>query len=114
MSTRLKRPSFWRQLLLAAGLVAFQAYLGYSAIGGQFGVESQKQMQRDIERLQQSTASLGVEIEAYQHRVELFRASKLDPDILTEQARALLSMARAGDIVIMVDPRTGLPKSSSF
>jgi cell division protein FtsB len=112
MPTRLKRPSFWRQLLLAGALVGFQAYLGYSAIGGQFGVESHKQMQRDIEALKARSASLAVEIEAHRQRVALFRSNQLDPDILTEQARALLSMARTDDVVIMLDPGTGKPISS--
>jgi cell division protein FtsB len=114
MPTRLKRPSFWRQLLVAGCLVGFQAYLGYSAIGGQFGVESQKRMQQDIELLKARSASLSVEIDAYRQKVALFRSNQLDPDILTEKARSLLSMARTDDIVIMVDPRDGKPISGSF
>jgi cell division protein FtsB len=102
MPTRLKRPSFWRQLALAGALVAFQSYLGYNAIGGQFGVESQKQMQQDIVALKATSASLQAELDAYRHRVELFRADRLDPDILSERARALLSMAQEDDIIVML------------
>ena len=39
---------------------------------------------------------------------------QLDPDILTERARALLSMAQIGDMVVMVDPATGKPISGSI
>jgi len=113
MSTRLRRPSLWRQLMVTAALLAFQAYLGWSAVGGNFGIESQKLMKAEIVDLKVQSAALQAEIDAYRHKVELFNPSRLDPDILTERARALLSMAQIGDMVVMVDPRTGKPVSSS-
>src|SRR5689334_11589809 len=113
MSTRLRRPSLWRQLAITATLVAFQGYLGWSAIGGNFGIESQKLMQADIADLKVKSAALDAEIEAYRHKVSLFDPKSLDPDILTEKARALLSMAQIGDMVVMVDPTTGQPAGGS-
>jgi cell division protein FtsB len=112
MSTRLRRPSIWRGLLVTAGLLAFQGYLGWSAIGGNFGTESQKLMKADIVDLKVQSAALQAEIDAYRHKVDLFDPHKLDPDILTERARALLSMAQIGDMVVMVDPSTGKPTTS--
>ena len=109
MSTRLRRPSIWRQLLVTAALVAFQGYLGWNAIGGNFGVESQKLMKAEIVDLKVQSAALQAEIDAYRHKVDLFDPNKLDPDLLTERARALLSMAQIGDMVVMVDPLTGKP-----
>jgi cell division protein FtsB len=112
MSTRLRRPSIWRQLLITAALLAFQGYLGWSAIGGNFGTESQKLMKADIVDLKVQSAALQAEIDSYRHKVDLFDPNKLDPDILTERARALLSMAQIGDMVVMTDPRTGKPTTS--
>jgi cell division protein FtsB len=112
MSTRLRRPSIWRGLLITAGLLAFQGYLGWSAIGGNFGIESQKVMKADIVDLNGQSAALQAEIDAYRHKVDLFNPKKLDPDLLTERARALLSMAQIGDMVVMVDPKTGQPITS--
>ncbi len=63
----------------------------------------------EIEDLKAKSARLQAEIDAYRHRVDLFNPKKLDPDILTERARALLDMSAPGDIVVMVDPATGLP-----
>jgi cell division protein FtsB len=114
MSTRLRRPSIWRGLLVTAGLLAFQGYLGWSAIGGNFGIESQKVMKADIVDLKVQSAALQAEIDAYRHKVDLFDPTRLDPDILTERARALLSMAQVGDLVVMVDPKTGKPISSKL
>lgn len=113
MTTRLRRPSIWRGLLITAGLLAFQGYLGWNAIGGNFGIESQKVMKADIVDLNMQSAALQAEIEAYRHKVALFDSRKLDPDILTERARALLSMAQIGDMVVMVHPASGKPISSS-
>ena len=114
MSTRLSRPSIWRQSAIALALIGFQAYLGYNVIGGQFGIESQKVMKVDIEDLKETSAALQAEIDAYRHKVDLFNPARLDPDILTDRARALLSLAQIGDMVVMTDPTTGQPTTSSL
>jgi cell division protein FtsB len=114
MSTRLTRPSIWRQLLLTVVLLAFQGYLGYSVISGQFGIESQKQMAEEIGELNARSAALAAEIDDYRHRAALFTPRQLDPDIVSERARALLSMAHPDDIIVMVDPATGEPIHSSY
>jgi cell division protein FtsB len=112
MPTRLIRPSRWKMLAVSVCLVGFQVYLGYSALRGQYGTESQQEMLGQIEELKAKSASLQAEIDTYRHRVELFEADALDPDILTERARALLAMAQPDDLVIMVDPASGLPAGS--
>jgi len=113
MPTRLKRRAFWRPLALTAALLGFQGYLGYSAFNGQFGTESHKRIQGEIAVLEAQSTALGAEIEAYKHRAALFNPERLDPDILTERARALLNMAHPNDIVVLVDPTTGKPVSGS-
>jgi len=113
MSTRLRRPSLWRQLLVTAALLAFQGYLGYSAINGNFGIEGRKSMLADIDDLKATSGALSAELDSYRRKVALFDPKSLDPDILTEKARALLSMAQIGDMVVMVDLATGKPRSSS-
>jgi len=112
MPTRLKRPPFWRPLALTVALLGFQGYLGFSAIGGQFGIENRKQIIADIEVLRGKSSALQAEIDYYRHRVTLMDTTRLDPDLVTERARALLNMANADDIVVMVDPKSGKPISS--
>ena len=112
MSTRLRRPSLWRQLAITAALIAFQGYLGYSAVNGNFGIEGRDQMQADIADLQVTSGQLQAEIDSFRHKVALFDPKKLDPDILTEKARAMLSLSQVGDMVVMVDPITGQPTTS--
>jgi len=114
MPTRLKRPAFWRPLALTVTLLGFQGYLGYSAISGQFGIENREDILADIEILEDRSAALQAEIDAYRHRVSLMNPRHLDPDIVTERARALLNMANADDILVMVNPDTGQPVSGQF
>lgn len=114
MSTRLRRPSFWRHLALTAVLIAFQGYLGYNVVSGQFGIENQKVMTGDIGELKARSGALAADIEATSHRVALFNSTRLDPDILTERARALLSMSQVDDIIVMVDAHSGKPLSGSY
>lgn len=113
MPTRLKRRPFWRPFALTVALLAFQGYLGYSVFNGQFGTESQKQMTAEIGVLEAQSNALGAEIDAYKHRAALFDPVRLDPDILSERARALLDMAHPDDVVVMIDPGTSKPKSGS-
>ena len=114
MSTRLKRPSFWRQLLFAGSLLAFQGYLGYSVVSGQFGIESHEQMRKEIGELKAKSFALQAEIESVRHRASLFTPQKLGPDIVSERARALLALSQPDDRIIMVDIPTGKPIHSSF
>ena len=114
MPTRLKRPPFWRPLALTVTLLAFQGYLGYSALSGQFGIESREQILGDIQVLRDKSSALQAEIDSYRHRVSLMNPGRLDPDLVTERARALLNMAHADDILVMVDAKTGQPISGKF
>lgn len=101
MPTRLKKPSILRQLAITAVLTAFLAYLGSNAMTGQFGIDSQNEMADDISQLSAQSAGLKAEVDALKHRISLFDPERLDPDLLTEEARRLLAMAHPDDIVIM-------------
>lgn len=83
-------------------LVGFLVYLGFSALGGQFGIESRNEIQSEIELLSAESATLQVKIESLKHRISLFEPTRIDPDILTERARAMLSMATKDDIFISI------------
>ncbi len=102
MSTRFKRSTVYRHFVIGAALITFQAYLGYSAVNGQFGIDSQKQMLAKTEILQAEETRLQAQIDAYKLRIDLFNPIRLDPDLLSEKARALLSMADPEDIIVRV------------
>ncbi|WP_284389492.1 FtsB family cell division protein [Devosia yakushimensis] len=99
---------------MTVALLGFQGYLAYSAISGQFGIENREQILADIDVLKSRSAALQAEIDAFRHRSTLMDSRRLDPDIVTERARALLNMANADDIIVMVDPVSGKPLSGKF
>lgn len=103
MPTRIKRPSILARLAVTVALVGFQAYLGYHFFSGTFGTESQQEMLAEMEILKARQASLAAEIESYRHRIALFNPNRMDPDILTERARALLGMVRPDEIIVVPD-----------
>ncbi|HEY8595704.1 MAG TPA: septum formation initiator family protein [Devosiaceae bacterium] len=107
MPTRVRRPSVARKLLITFTLLAFQGYLGYHAVSGQFGITSQQSMIGEIADLEAKSAALQTEIESYKHRNALFAPERLDPDILTERARALLGLAHPDDTLILVGKSDG-------
>lgn len=114
MSTRLRKPSRLKQLVITALLLAFQLYLGVSALTGQFGIASQMNMEQDIVALAAQSATLDAEIGAIRHKVSLFDPKKLDPDILTERARAQLSMADPQDwLIVTKKPKRNFPPVKS-
>jgi len=113
MSTRLKRPPVWRHLLVTGILLAFQVYLGYSVMSGQFGIDSREVLESQIDDLGATSSALQAEIDSFRHRIDLFQTTKMDPDLVSERARALLSMSNPSDIVVMVDTTSGKPISGS-
>lgn len=101
MPTRVKKPSILIKMSITVGLIAFQGYLGYHVVTGAFGIESQKEMFEEIRILEAREAALATEIDSYEHRIALLNPRKLDPDILTERARALLGLVHPEDILIV-------------
>lgn len=101
MPTRVKRPSILLKLSITAGLLAFQGYLGYHVVTGAFGIDSRREMLEQIRLLEARQAALEIEIDSYEHRIALFDPRRMDPDILTERARALLGLVHPDDIIIV-------------
>lgn len=101
MPTRVKRPSILLKLSITASLVAFQGYLGYHVVTGAFGIESQREMLEQIRILEARQAILQAEVDSYRHRIALLDPRKLDPDLLTERARALLGLVHPDDILVV-------------
>jgi len=103
MPTRVKRPSILVKLSITAGLLAFQGYLGYHVVTGTFGIESQREMLVQKRVLEARQAALEIEIDSFEHRIALLDPQRLDPDLLTERARALLGLVHPDDILIVPD-----------
>lgn len=100
MPTRQRRPSLTKRLAITAGLLSLQVYLGYSAFGGNYGIEAQEQMAAQLIELDAREAGIDAEIAQYRERIALLDPSRLDPDLLTERARALLGIGNPRDVIV--------------
>ncbi len=102
MPTRQKRPSIIKQLALSVLMAGFLVYMGFSAISGKYGIQSKQKILEQIEILKGESTTLQAEIERYRQRIALFDPKKLDPDILSERARSLLSMVHEDDRLVII------------
>jgi len=100
MPTRLKRPKLRNKLAIAAVLIAFQGYLGFHLIEGNFGIASQAKFSQQVIELRQQRDAMAQRIEVAQNRNSLLAADRLDPDLLTERARYLLGWSNPEDTII--------------
>lgn len=100
MTTRQRRNSGRRKLLLPLGTLAVMAYFGYHSFNGDYGIWSRDRMNREALGLEAELASLKAERLTLQERVKLLRPDSLDPDMLDERARRNLDVLRSDEIMI--------------
>ncbi|MCW5749747.1 MAG: septum formation initiator family protein [Alphaproteobacteria bacterium] len=76
------------------------SYFGYHAIEGDRGLQAYARLSQEVTIAQQALAETGRERREMERRVSLLRADRLDLDMLDEQARRILGLVRADEIVI--------------
>jgi cell division protein FtsB len=91
----------WRKriaiVLFAGGAIT---YFGWHAYHGNSGIYAREQVEARVAALEQELASVRAERLGMQRRVQLLRAESLDPDLLEERAREMLSLAHPNDVVV--------------
>ena len=100
MTTRQRRNSRRRKLLLPLGAIAVMAYFGYHSFNGDYGIWSRDRMRREAIGLEAELASLKAEHAALQERASLLRPESLDPDMIDERARRNLNVLKSDELVI--------------
>lgn len=83
--------------LVAAGAVA---YFSQQAYVGAHGLVASREFEAEIATLSAELAALKETRDAYEHRIDLMRSERLDPDLLDEQARVDLGWLHPQDRVI--------------
>jgi cell division protein FtsB len=95
-----------RAVLTALGLytfaTAFIGYFGVNAFTGAHGLRAQADLEKQLASMETELAGLKAERAAWERRVALLRANGIDPDMLDEQARALLGYADPRDVVLLL------------
>ena len=95
-----------RSILTALGLYAIAAaligYFGVNAYTGNLGLRARQDLDARIAELTSERDQIRSEREQWQHKVDLLKSDRLDPDLLEERARALLNYVDPRDAVKLV------------
>jgi cell division protein FtsB len=95
-----------RSILTTLGLYVMAAlligYFGVNAYSGNHGLKAKEDLDQQIAALSADLDRLKRERAQWERRVALLRADRLDPDMLDQQARALLDDVAPNDLILMV------------
>jgi cell division protein FtsB len=101
MSTRQRRKSWIRPLIVPAIALAFSGYFAWHGWHGSFGIEARRQLAVEAARLDGELDRVRNERKLIEHRVTLLRSSSLESDMLDERAREILGFANAKEIAVV-------------
>jgi cell division protein FtsB len=102
MVIRTRTRAILNQLALFAGTATAIAYFSYQAFNGDHGIQAQRQYDQQKQDLSDQLASLQDQRASLQRRVNLLKASSIDPDMLEEKSRELLGYANPNDVIVFL------------
>lgn len=108
MSTRQRKKSYVRPLIVPLVALAFTGYFAWHGWHGSFGMEARRHLVVEAARLDADLQKAKDERRAVERRVNLLRSANLESDMLDERAREILGFANANEIAIV----TGAPQHS--
>ncbi|MBO0902737.1 FtsB family cell division protein [Jiella sonneratiae] len=101
MLTIQKRKSYLGRLVVPALTSAVLAYFATHAETGQYGSEAKAALQRQLAERKAEFAELTARRDALEHRVRAMKDGTLEKDMIDENARRALNVAREDEIVIL-------------
>lgn len=101
MWTRQHRRSPLRHLVLPVLATGVLAYFGHHAISGSLGLNSKQQYETRIASLKTELVALENRRGGLEKKTSMLRDGSLERDMIDEQARRLLGLTRANEIVIL-------------
>ena len=104
MVTRRRLRSILTGLALYAAAAALIAYFGVNAYTGNHGLNARQDLDQQIAELTGERDKLQQERRGWERRAALLSSHSVDPDMLDERARALLSYAHPRDLTIFIKP----------
>jgi cell division protein FtsB len=87
-------------LLYFAGALMLGLYFTFAAVQGDFGVFKRAEIDAEGRALTQELANLQMQVDRLENLTRRLSDTYLDLDLLDEQARDMLGMVRADEIVI--------------
>ena len=104
MSTRQRKQSKVRPLLLPFLCLLILGYFTYHAVEGDYGLFALGKLQDRVASLEAELAALRADRNEKGKHVALMRPESVDRDMIDERARQALNMADAKDLVIFLAP----------
>lgn len=80
----------------------FLAYFGFHAYNGDYGIYSKYRLETRIAEAQARLDALVAKRKELEHRVALVNDGSLEKDMLDEQARRALNLARENEVIILI------------
>jgi cell division protein FtsB len=104
MSTRQRKQSKLKPLLLPFCCLLILGYFAFHAVEGDYGLYALGKLNDRVASLQAALEAVRAERAGMEAHVALMRPESLDRDMIDERAREALNMSDAKDIVIFLDP----------
>lgn len=97
--TRSNRPGFGALIYFSASF-ALSVYFTFAAVQGDFGLFRRMEIDAEAQTVAQDLATLQAEVSRIENLTLRLSDTYLDLDLLDEQARSVLGLLRADEIVI--------------
>ena len=94
-----EKPAFGAAVFLGVAL-ALSVYFMFAAVQGDYGVLKRAEVDSERLQLEAELESLMAEIQSIENRTRRLSDAYLDLDLLDQQARNVLGMVRADEIVV--------------
>ncbi len=102
MVTRKRLRSIVNTLGLYVMAALLIGYFGVNVYNGNHGLKAKQDIDQQITMLSAELSHLQFERAQWEQRIALLKSDDIDPDMLAEQARALLDYADPADLVLMI------------
>jgi cell division protein FtsB len=103
MVTRKRLRAVLNALALYALAALLIGYFGVNAYNGDRGLKAKEDIDRQMAAMNAELGRLQREQAQWERRIALLKSDDLDPDMLDEQARALLDYTDPRDLTLMLD-----------
>jgi cell division protein FtsB len=87
-------------LLFVALMLSLALYFAFAAIQGDYGLFRRAEIRAETQGLQRQLSDIQAEVARMENLTKRLSDSYLDLDLLDEQARSILGLSRADDLVI--------------
>jgi cell division protein FtsB len=104
MSTRQRKQSKLKPLLVPVCCLFVLGYFAYHAVEGDYGLFALGKLQERVAVLEIELDAVRTDRKQMESHVALMRPESVDRDMVDERAREALNMADAKDIVIFLEP----------